>query len=239
MAVIDAFLFFQELDVLELRLHTLKDKVDKFVLVESAYTFANHPKPLHFAENRGRFAPFLDRIVHVAHPLPFPSEDRWANESLSRGFIDGALAGFAQPDDLILVSDVDEIPQEIGKIGAYELDTRYYKAMWRLGWQGRGTCAVRYRDYPGAQALRDQRPHLPKAGTAWHFSYMGGVDRIVNKIHAFAHAEYDDPFYTDKARLLHAIQSRADLFGRPYALVDVGSQGLPAYLTPERFPDWF
>ena len=50
--VYDCFTFFNELDMLEIRLNTLAEVVDKFVLVEMAYTFQRKPKPLYFDENK-------------------------------------------------------------------------------------------------------------------------------------------------------------------------------------------
>jgi len=63
--IYDAFLFYNELDLLEIRLNELKDVVDRFVLLESSRTFTNKPKPLVFKENRSRFSAFLDRIIHI------------------------------------------------------------------------------------------------------------------------------------------------------------------------------
>jgi hypothetical protein len=63
--VFDCFLFFNEFDVLDIRLNELNDKVDKFILVESTKGFSNKDKPLYFLENKERYAKFLDKIVHV------------------------------------------------------------------------------------------------------------------------------------------------------------------------------
>lgn len=50
----DCFIFWKELDLLDLRLHELADAVDYFVLAEATHTFSGHPKPLHFAQHRGK-----------------------------------------------------------------------------------------------------------------------------------------------------------------------------------------
>ena len=42
------------------------DVVDHIVLVESAMTHQNKPKPLHYTENAGHFARFADKIIHIA-----------------------------------------------------------------------------------------------------------------------------------------------------------------------------
>ena len=60
MRVFDAFPFFNELEMLEIRLNVLDDVVDRFVLVESTLTFSGRPKPLWYADHRARFARCTD-----------------------------------------------------------------------------------------------------------------------------------------------------------------------------------
>ena len=47
--VYDCFMFFNELELLDLRLHELDAVVDRFVLVEGVRTLSGKPKPLYFA----------------------------------------------------------------------------------------------------------------------------------------------------------------------------------------------
>jgi hypothetical protein len=61
----DAFMFFNELDVLEVRLNELNSSVHKFVLVEATKTHSGNSKPLHYADNSQRFSAFHGKIVHV------------------------------------------------------------------------------------------------------------------------------------------------------------------------------
>lgn len=114
----DCFSFFNELDILEIRLNTLNEVVDKFVLVEATWTHTGKPKPLHFEDNKTRFAPFLDKITHIVltdADLPdFPEgtterEQSWIRENVQRNAITRGLVG-AKPEDIILISDLDEIP---------------------------------------------------------------------------------------------------------------------------------
>lgn len=114
--VYDCFTFFNELDVLEIRLNVLDAVVDRFVLVEAVKTHTGLPKPLYFAENQDRFARFKDRIVHVVvedFPVP-PAEyterdTSWLRENFQRNEIIRGLKD-ACPDDIVVISDVDEIP---------------------------------------------------------------------------------------------------------------------------------
>ena len=51
--IVDCFPFFNELDLLEIRLNILKDVVDKFVLVEASKTQTKLDKPFYFEDNKG------------------------------------------------------------------------------------------------------------------------------------------------------------------------------------------
>jgi len=116
--IYDCFSFFNELDVLEIRLNVLNDIVDKFVLVEAPWTHTGHPKPLYFEENKARYAPFLDKIIHIvvsdADLPPFPADATerdiaWIRENVQRNAIAKGLTE-AKPDDVIIIADLDEIP---------------------------------------------------------------------------------------------------------------------------------
>ncbi len=62
--IYDVFAFFNELDLLEIRLNILDDYVDYFVIVEATETFSGHPKPLYFAENKERYKKWEHKIIH-------------------------------------------------------------------------------------------------------------------------------------------------------------------------------
>lgn len=71
MAIFDSFIFFNELDLLEIRLNILKDVVDYFVLTESPYTVSGNEKPLYYLENKDRFGSLNDKIIHnITEEIP-------------------------------------------------------------------------------------------------------------------------------------------------------------------------
>lgn len=110
---VDCIQFFNELDVLEIRLAELHDIVDRFVLIESTVTHKGDPKPLYFAENRRRFWRYNDKIVNITvGDLPEGTSQAaiWRREIGQRQAI---LRGLQDvPDDaIVLVSDADEIPR--------------------------------------------------------------------------------------------------------------------------------
>ena len=115
--IYDCFIFYNELDILKVRLHELSKVVDKFVIIESTKTFQGKDKSLIFADNRHLFAEFEAQIVYRVCNMPESMEGlvtarsntaAWAREHYQRNFIGTALIN-AQPDDLIIISDVDEI----------------------------------------------------------------------------------------------------------------------------------
>ena len=65
MKIYDGFIFFNELDLLDIRLNTMYDVVDYFILVESSVTHQGTPKPYIFEENKERFSKYLDKIIHI------------------------------------------------------------------------------------------------------------------------------------------------------------------------------
>ncbi len=108
--IYDCFLFFNELDLLEIRLNVLDGVVDKFVLVESSKTFTGGCKPLYYNENKKRFSRFSDKIIHIVYDEDVSQIDNpWIVENNQRNAIFRGLAG-AKDDDVILISDLDEIP---------------------------------------------------------------------------------------------------------------------------------
>jgi len=71
MKVFDSFIFFNELDLLEMRLNILNDVVDHFVITESPFTVSGNEKPLYYQENKDRFGKFNDKIVHhITEEIP-------------------------------------------------------------------------------------------------------------------------------------------------------------------------
>ncbi|MDA7948065.1 MAG: hypothetical protein MPJ78_11395 [Hyphomicrobiaceae bacterium] len=140
--VFDCFVFYNELDILEIRLNTLAPLVDHFVIVESPRTFTGQPKPLFFEENRARFAEFDDKIIHVVdEQMPEVAENTFVREAHQRSAIGQGLRE-ANPDDLIIVSDADEIPKPAalreaiktagGRITYFEGVYYHFKLNWRL-----------------------------------------------------------------------------------------------------------
>lgn len=107
--IYDCFPFFNELDILKLRMEIMDPYVDKFVIEEAAYTFSSEPKPLYFEENKEMFSKWKDKIIHIVVrecPLGIPPHDmdHFQKDHLLLGLKD------CKEDDICIFSDVDEIP---------------------------------------------------------------------------------------------------------------------------------
>lgn len=156
MKIVDCFIFYNELDMLNYRLSILNNVVDYFVIVESTHTFTGKPKPLHYNDNKHMFEFFENKIIHIVvddFPHKFPNINyeqpningkigqQWFNEAFQRNAIERGLKQLnLKDDDFIIVADVDEIPdpitlelikkangpQQIADINILQMDMYYY-----------------------------------------------------------------------------------------------------------------
>lgn len=107
--VIDCIPFFNELDILKLRLHILDPLVDRFVIEEATHTFSGLPKELCFEKNREMFEEFLPKITYLVvdnspEEISTHERDKFQKNVLAKALID------ASDEDVLILSDVDEIP---------------------------------------------------------------------------------------------------------------------------------
>lgn len=128
--IYDCIPFFNELDILNLRLHILDPIVDKFIIEEATVTFSGQPKELCFEKNKAMFQKFLPKIEYiVVDNSPVDTTTHLRDKFQKNALADG-LSG-ARDEDVILLSDVDEIPNPnvIKKIAAdFDPDKVYHLA---------------------------------------------------------------------------------------------------------------
>lgn len=116
--VYDLIMINTELDWLEIRLHTLSKYVDYFVITESPTTFTSNPKPLHLKDNWARFAAFHHKIIYRVVEDVVSSPRIWDHEDYLRdALFNSVFPTLIDPaqqlnlGDILLVSDLDEIPR--------------------------------------------------------------------------------------------------------------------------------
>jgi len=244
MKIIDSFIFYNEIDLLYYRLSILDEYVDKFILVESTHTFTGHAKPLFYLENKDKFQKFNDKIIHiVVDDMPYKQphinynlQHQWINEYHQRNCIKRGLDRLIiehildADDDIILTSDVDEIPNPNVLINAKNnslvfdhntlnrmaLDMYYYNLYYRIGegsnWHG--IKLLTFNAYKkinlSFQQMRiwEYNNHVPIIQNGgWHLSYFGSIDFIINKIGSFSHQEYNNQTYLNKTELMDKIKN--------------------------------
>jgi beta-1,4-mannosyl-glycoprotein beta-1,4-N-acetylglucosaminyltransferase len=220
--IYDCVIFWKELHLLEMRMNILKDVVDKFVIVESDKTFTGNTKPLYFIQNSDVFYNLVgkDRIIHKQINL-IDSSDPWILETQQRNSM---MLDTYTNDDIIMMSDVDEIPDpkiiaqsrfDKEEIYTCKQNFFYYYLNNKLeeyvdGWFGTKICKGSVLKTYNPQQIRNINTN--KFWCGWHFSYLGDEHLIREKIEAFSHQEYNTEIV--KGKISNNISTQQDLFGR-------------------------
>jgi len=238
MKIFDCFLFYNELEILELKLDTMYESVDYFVIGESNKTFSGKSKRLYFDDNKKRFEKFQNKIIYVKildSPDPIFKSWCWNVEFFQRDALMRGIHKYASKGDLIIASDVDEIinPKIFQTIKlsqsplSVELDLYYYYLNMKANKKGLGPVIGIYGSFRGIEQLRltvlDNKI-ISSAG--WHFTFMGGAEKIINKLNAYSESQTNRTILNDQASISYIINNRIDLFNRDgyeYKIVEIGN----------------
>jgi len=233
MKIIDCFLFYNELDLLNYRLNILYDVVDYFIIVEATHTHAGHSKELFFKDNRHMFEQFNNKIIHIIvddFPYIFPNinyekNEQWVNEKFQRNC---GIRGFGKiPDlqdkDMLIISDLDEIPDPrvLGSLNcdidiiSLEMHFYYYNLHNKMKnkWYHSKLVSIRTLkefEYTLDNARFVECAYVPNCG--WHLSYFGDANFIQNKLYNFSHQEYNKIEITDRDVIKNKIKTNTNLF---------------------------
>ena len=231
MRLFDCFTFFNELELLEFRLNILYEHVDHFVIAEANKTHTGKEKGFIFEENKDRFSEFLDKVIYVkVEDLPSYREHMktqgqvdWVPENfqrncLARGLIHQRLTA----EDRVMVSDLDEIPnpktmrENLHHPGWITLRQKLYyyyinceqKQLWD------GPVIASPATFNICQDLRNNRGTNPIENGGWHFSFMGGADRIQEKIQNIAESNLVKHKVLGVEDIEKKMKTQTDLFDR-------------------------
>lgn len=255
--IFDCFPFFDELDVLEIRLHEMAPLVDKFVIIEAGETYGGGKKPFNF--DPAKFAKFPIEYIKL-DPLYPPCVDRTTGrlrEAYQRNLLMPTLARLAKPEDVVIFSDCDEIPRmkavkdalPLLQGGIHRLKQRSYyynvntlvdyghdfASRARAGlWRDVEACGTMYafRMYQKGTC-----PAIEDGG--WHFSYFGGVGKIKHKVAALSPFLAEYRLFGD-GQLAEDIAGRKDLHHRKCEMPETfwaaesGDPMLPEYFLANR-----
>lgn len=288
MKIFDCFLFFNELDLLEIRLNTLYSEVDYFVIVESNRSFSDKEKDYILEKNIKRFEPFLNKIIYfkISEEIqdfsnliffdPKTEDDEtlnmiyefinnnstfnkklerhWGNDFFHRECIHRPLRKIKpSDDDIIFLSDLDEIPNpdrfseainlaKLDFIVCLEQNEFHYYLNYYHNSNWLGTIVFKYGKYKNI-SLNDLRfsvkrntgynPVIIKDG-GWHFTSLGSLENIIKKIENWSHQEYNFKFLKNNVK--NNIKYGFDIFGRRkfgllYFVNPTDINLLPKYVT--------
>ena len=223
-------MYFDEDLLLDIRLNSLEKFVKKFVITEATYTHNGNKKKLNFDVNR--FQKFKDKIIYIVvdkqteNILQLEKEDTkekvgeklilngMARDYYQRECLSGGLKE-AKDDDLILISDLDEIPnlESVNldniknnilifeqKIFYYKLNLIYDNFLWQ------GTRAIKNKNFLSPQWLRNIKgKNYPKwrvdtffskkkysnlmfvKNGGWHFTCLRTPEQLEKKLLNYAH----------------------------------------------------
>ena len=260
MKIIDSFLFFQELELLEIRLKYLYPLIDKFIIVESNQSFTGKTKNYNFELNLKRFSKYLDKIhYHKIKDIHYDyySLKKYLKISGNRNtvllmiekFLNGhnyydknnlshildsyhrecihiPLLDYCEDDDLVITSDLDEIPnygliKNIKRYGTLDRPKRLIQHEFQFflnnysnsNWKGSIVSTYKNIKKESLNNIRRSSKNLESVSNGgYHFTSIGNLATIKNKIESWAHQEYNHPLI--KKNIESNINHGKDIFYR-------------------------
>ena len=255
MKVYDCFMFFDENLVLELRLNLLDKYVDYFVIVESKYNHRGEVKKLNF--DIKKFKKFEQKIIYIIYDqqpsdlYKFEKEDTkhdidskyifnaYKRENAQRNLISQGLKNASQ-DDLIIISDVDEIPnlEKINfnkiknEILIFRQDMFYYKFNLKLSnfkWTGSKACKMKKLISPQwLRNIKDKKFAFYRFDTffsstkyrnlkfiedgGWHYTNMKNAKEIEYKLRSYLHHQEFEANHINLEQIEKIIKSKKAIY---------------------------
>ncbi len=241
--LIDAFTYFNEKELVELRLKYLNSIVDYFVVIESNITFTGKKKEWNFPKVlKNNLKEFSHKIQY--HQLninleeikneeswiidDIKGDDFWRIENFQRNYIKKACQQFSEKD-ILVISDLDEIPSlkklkciissDFQKIAPVALEQYLFHLdcnYLRLeSWRGSIVTTIKTCNEQSPQKFRTLRNRISYFTDAgWSFSSFGGYERVKEKIESYAHSEHNNDKFKNREHIELCQRTGADLFHR-------------------------
>ena len=231
--LIDAFPFFNELELAMFRISYLANFVDKVIVAESHLTQQGNDKPLYFTEWLPKFNLPKEKIEIIYVPLT-ASMGSMERDEFARTFLMSHLID-KYPKTKYILSDVDEIPS-IEQVKTllnssgnfhFKTPTSYRRLNWQLvdtahnSWSRAVMGDTEFAEKFNGGRLNKSIPIIDGEPGA-HFSWLGiDSDIYYEKIRAFGHAELNKSFlqpseiieFCDKYKIDHLGRARNKGFG--------------------------
>ena len=256
--IYDCITFFNENFITNLRFEILNPVVDYFIICESTFDHKGRRKNINFnLKNKS----FKNKLIFLKLDEPFKKgSNPWQNQATQREYIFNGLES-AEPDDYIMFSDPDEIPnpkvlQSINlkkKFGIFFQKIYCYKFNlfnnYESPWEGTKICLkknLKSIDFM-RQKIKSKNLNQPfwkfykeksieiLDNGGWHFNSLLTAEEISVKLKSFAHSEFESSKYSDVDIIRNNIANRRDLFGRNrvYQKVDLDSS-FPKYILENK-----
>ena len=239
--LIDSFLFFNEPELVELRIKYLNNLVDYFVVVEADITHQGKKKSWNFPRilesNLKEFSNKIQYHQLNIDPEKIKNEESWIIDDIKgndahrvdnfqRNYIKTACEKFSN-EDILIISDVDEIPSkqklefiklcDFKKIAPIVFEQHLFHIdcnFLRLeSWRGSIVTTMKVCNAHSPHALRRARNRISHFSDAgWSFSSFGGPKKIKEKFEAFAHKEYNKDNFKDPDHIKRCQKTGTDLF---------------------------
>ena len=264
MAIYDCFQYYDEDHIVELRLNILNKYVDYFVISESTRTHQGKSKKINF--NLNKFSNFKHKIKFII--ADYKKEIDFNNHTGGESPVEqhqrnSLIEGIknAQPDDYIVLSDSDEIPdftkiENINKTKKY-LAFSQKMFMYKLNLQNLnesnwiGSKITKKKYIKSMQDLRNlkfkkypfwrlDKYNQEIINGGWHFSFLQTPQQIITKIKSFSHGEFNQEGINEK-NIREKILKNQDVFGRDNQLKKINiDDSYPDYIinNKEKLSDW-
>jgi beta-1,4-mannosyl-glycoprotein beta-1,4-N-acetylglucosaminyltransferase len=266
MAIYDCFQFFNEEDILDIRLNILSPFVDYFIITESIYDHQGNLRELVF--NRKKFEKFNHKINYIIVndiPLSAIKKHQGGHSLIEQCQRNAIMRGLERSsnEDLIIISDVDEIP-DLTKLNLYNkknyavFSQRMFNFKLNLmnitesNWHGSRMCLkknlkspqylrnIKFKKYPFWRLDKIRNIQVIENG-GWHFSYLQDISLIVKKIKSFSHGEFNNPLIVNENIISEKINNGVDIFNRniKYKKVEI-DKSFPEYIYNNiaKFKKW-
>ena len=264
MAIYDCFQYFNEDQMVDLRLNILDKYVDYFVISESTKTHQGKSKKINFDINK--FKKFKNKIKFVVadYQKKIDFENHTGGESpVEQHQRNHLMEGIknALPDDFIVLSDSDEIPDFtkikninlIKKFAAFSQKMFMYKLnlqnISESNWIGSKITRkkfitsmqdlrnLKFRKYP---FWRIDKYNQQIINGGWHFSFLQTPQQILTKVKSFSHGEFNSENISEKTIEEKIIQNK-DIFGRKTELKKISiNNDYPDYIiqNKDKLSNW-
>ncbi|KAK4111881.1 glycosyltransferase family 17 protein [Canariomyces notabilis] len=250
--VYDLLMINTELDWLEIRLNSTWDAVDYYVLVEGRMTFTGLDKPLTLRDNMSKFEQYQSKIIYreIEYPPDFDPHYTWDIEDHQRNSmftqVFPRLTGSQAPNlgDVIVVSDVDEIPRPSTLAVLREcqfprrltLRSRFYYYSFQYLHRGVEWAHPQATYYQGLrETLLPNDLRLGIGGiwpfkewekadfwnASWHCSScFETIGELLTKMGSFSHISMNAEQYRDRERIADRVRNGKDLWDREGEVYD-------------------